>query len=144
MGLSGRIFLVDENDGLHRLPNATFDQMLRDPRSCRLARFAGARVRMADLVVELRQRQPLRVVRATFHILSFDGDGYFMASVFDRQQRALVELAIAPVIGESEGPANVVEAAERFVAQGGRWAPARELERRIEEAALGRLKCPRL
>jgi hypothetical protein len=67
-----------------------------------------------------------------------------MASVFDRQQRALVELAIAPVIGQSEGPANVVEAAERFVAQGGRWVPSRSLERRIEEAALGRLKCPRL
>jgi hypothetical protein len=144
MGLSGRIFLLDENDGLHRLPNPAFEQMLQDPRGCRLARFAGARVRMAHLVVELRDRQPLRVVRATFHILSFDGDGYFMASVFDRQQRALVELAIAPVIGQSEGPANVVEAAERFVAQGGRWVPSRSLERRIEEAALGRLKCPRL
>jgi len=144
MGLSGRIFLVDENDALHRLLNATFDQMLREPRSCRLARFARARVRMADLVVELRQRQPVRVVRATFHILSFDGDGCFMASVFDRQQRALVELAIAPGIGEREGPANVVEAADRFVAQGGRWVPSRSLGRRIEAAALGRLKCPRL
>ena len=144
MGLSGRIFLLDENDGLHRLPNPAFEQMLQDPRACRLARFAGARVRMAHLVVELRDRQPLRVVRATFHILSFDGDGCFMASVFDRQQRALVELAIAPVIGQSERPANVVEAAERFVAQGGRWVPSRSLERRIEEAALGRLKCPRL
>ena len=144
MGLSGRIFLVDENDGLHRLPNATFDRMLRDPRSCRLARFAGARVRMADLVVELRQRQPVRVVRATFHILRFDGDGCFMASVFDRQQRALVELAIAPGIGEREGPANVVEAADRFVAQGGRWVPSIALGRRIEAAALGRLKFPRL
>jgi hypothetical protein len=144
MGLSGRIFLVDENDGLYRLPNATFEQMLQDPRSCRLARFAGARVRMADLVVELRRRQPVRVVRATFHILSFDGDGCFKASVFDRQQRALVELAIAPGIGEHAGPANVVEAAERFVAQGGRWVPSRSLGHRIEAAALGRLKCPRL
>ncbi len=101
-------------------------------------------MRMADLVVELRQRQPVRIVRATFYILSFDGDGCFMASVFDRQQRALVELAIAPAIGEREGPANVVEAADRFVAQGGRWVPSRSLGRRIEAAALGRLKCPRL
>jgi hypothetical protein len=76
--------------------------------------------------------------------LSFDGDGCFMASVFDRQQRALVELAIAPVIGASEGPANVVEAADRFVVQGGRWAPSIELERRMEAAALGRLKFPHM
>jgi hypothetical protein len=144
MGLSARLFLIDDNDGLHRLPNVTFARMNRDPAVVRLAQFAGLRVRMADLVVELYERQPVRVVRATYGILGFDGDGRFLSSAFDRQQAALVDQALAPLAARREGPVTVVEAASRFVAQGGRWVPSRALERRIEAAALGRIGCPRL
>ncbi|SRR6266581_5217821 len=144
MGLSCRIFLLDENDGLFRLPNTTFDEMLREPTRHRFPRFADARVRMADLVVELLERQPIRVVWTSFSILSFDDEGYFEASAFDRHQRARAELALAPLSGESAGVATVVDAATRFVAQGARWAPSRTLARRIDDAALGRAKCPRL
>jgi len=66
MGLSSRVFLLDQDDGLYRMPNATFEQMLRDPTSHRIPRFAGARVRMTDVVVELLDRQPIRVIWITF------------------------------------------------------------------------------
>ena len=36
MGLSCRMYLLDQDDTLYRLPNAKFDQMLRDPSRCRL------------------------------------------------------------------------------------------------------------
>jgi hypothetical protein len=143
MGLSSRMFLLDQDDGLYRLPNTKFDQILRDP-SYRVLRFAGARVRMADVVVELVDRQPIRVVWSTFAILTFDDQGRFEASTFDRHQRVRAELALAPPIAESDGTATVVDAAMRFVAQGGRWAPPRALARRIDEAALDRVKCARL
>ena len=144
MGLSCRMFLLDQNDSLYRLPNAVFEQMLRDPSSHRFPRFAGARVRMTDVVVELIDRQPIRVVWTTFSILIFDGEGYFDASTFDRHQRARAEMALAPVVAEPERAATVVDGANRFVAQGGRWTPSRTLARRIDEAALGRVKCERL
>jgi len=38
----------------------------------------------------------------------------------------------------------VVDAVDRFVAQGGRWTPSRTLQRRIDAAALDQVKCPRL
>jgi len=66
MGLSSRVFLLDQDDGLYRMPNATFEQMLRDPTSHRIPRFAGARVRMTDVVVELLDRQLIRVIWITF------------------------------------------------------------------------------
>jgi hypothetical protein len=144
MGMSGRMFLIDQDDELYRLPNFKFDQMLRDPTSHRLPRFAGARLRMASLVVELLNRQPIRVVWITFSFLSFDDKGYFDSRAFDRHQRARAELAWAPVFAEPEGITSVVDATTRFVAQGGRWAPSSALARRIDEAALGELKCTRL
>jgi hypothetical protein len=144
MGLSGRIFLLDRNDHLHRLANTKFEQMLCDPTCHRVPRFAGARVRMTDVVVELLDRQPTRVVWTTFAMLTFDGEGYLDPSAFDRHQRALAELALAPLSTEPEGAAPVVDAASRFVAQGGRWVPSKTLARRIEDAALGRVKCSRL
>ena len=138
------MFLLDQDDGLYRLPNTKFEQMLRNPTSHRLLRFAGARVRMTDVAVELRRRQPIRVVRITFGFLTFDGDGYFDASAFDRHQRARAELGLAAPITEPGGGETVVDAANRFVAQGGLWAPSRSLQRRIDAAALGQVKCTRL
>jgi hypothetical protein len=61
------MFLLDQDDTLYRLPSAKFDQMLGDPTRCRLPRFAGNRVRMTDVAVELIDRQPLidsaRIIR---------------------------------------------------------------------------------
>jgi hypothetical protein len=64
--------LVDENDELHRLTSTKFDQMMQDPATQRMARFAGARVRTASILVELKNRKPTRVVCTTFSILTFD------------------------------------------------------------------------
>jgi hypothetical protein len=38
----------------------------------------------------------------------------------------------------------VVDATNRFVAQGGRWTPSRTLQRLIDAAALEQVKCTRL
>ena len=93
MGLASRMFLLDQNDGLYRLPNTEFEQMLRDPKSHRIPRFAGTRVRMTDVVVELLDRQPIRVVWITFSLI-FDGEGCFDPSAFDQHQRARAELVV--------------------------------------------------
>ena len=66
MAISCRMFLLDQDDRLYRLPNTKFEQMLRDPTNCRITRFAGARVRMTDVAVELAGRKPLCVVRNAF------------------------------------------------------------------------------
>lgn len=138
------MFLLDQDDALYRLPNIRFEQMLRDPASHRLPRFAGTRVRMADVIIELLDRQAIRVIGASFSYLAFDGEGCLDQRAFDRHQRARVELALAPLNAEPGSPTTVADAASRFVAQGGRWAPSKTLARLIDEAALGRVKCMRL
>lgn len=144
MGLSSRIFLLDQHDDLYRLPSSWFDQMLRDPASHPLPRFAGNRVRMTGVVVELLDRQAIRVIWSTFSLLTFDSEGSFDPGPFDRHQRALAELGLAPQIAEARRTVTVVDAASRFAARGGSWAPSKTLAQRIEQAALGRAKCKRL
>jgi hypothetical protein len=77
MGISNRMFLIDSEDCLYRLPTSTFYAVLQAPVIRRYPQFAGQRVRMASICVELVDKQPTEIVRATFDILTFDDEGYF-------------------------------------------------------------------
>ncbi|MBE0623912.1 MAG: hypothetical protein IH606_03765 [Burkholderiales bacterium] len=99
---------------------------------------------MTNVAVELLDRQPIRVVWITFGFLTFDGEGYLIVDAFNRQQYARAELGLAPSIAERGSAGKVVDAASRFVAQGGLWAPSRTLQRLLDAAALGQVKCTRL
>jgi hypothetical protein len=139
-----RRFLVGPDDTLYRLASAKFSRMLDDPGSHRLERFADQRVRMAEAIVEVRDRTPHAVVRLVYQILGFDGEGRLDRPAFMRQNAALVELAVGHVLGPSAAPDEaIVDASSRFVARGGQWQPSRSLERQILRAALGELKCER-
>ena len=144
MGISSRMFLLDQDDDLYQLPNSTFGRMLQDPASNPITRFANKRVRMADLLVELLDRQPIRVVSSTYGIFTFNPDGCFDPNTFERQQWALAEHALAPLSIEFGGTSTVIDAKTRFVAQGGRWTPSRALACRIGDAALERVTYTRL
>jgi hypothetical protein len=144
MGLAFHIFLLDQDDGLYRLPRTKFDQMLRDSTCLRFPQFARVRMRMASIVVELVDRRPTRVIWRTFNWLPFDDTGYFDASAFDVHQRAFLELALSPVLGQVRNATDVVDASDRFIAQGGRWKPSTAVARLIDDAALGRVKYQRL
>jgi hypothetical protein len=138
MGISSRRFLLDQDDHLYQLPNSTYERMLQDPGSNPITRFASQRVRMANLLVELVGRQPIRVVQSAYGILTFNADGCFGPNTFERQQWARSEQALAPLSSEPGGTSTVVDAKTRFVAQGGQWTPSRALACRIRDAALAR------
>jgi len=140
---STRTFLVGPDGTLYRLASAKFSRIVDDPESHRLERFAGQRVRMAEAIVEVRDRAPFAVVRRVYEMLGFDAEGRLDRSTFIRQNAALAELAMDRVIPRSVTKETaVVDAGSRFVARGGRWQPS--LEQEILRAALGELKCERL
>jgi hypothetical protein len=139
MNLSSRRFLIAQDGALYRLADATFTRMLRNPGNHAVPVLAGQRVRMASLIVELIGGAPVRVVRSTFATLSFDEDGHMDSGMFTRQQWALAESTLEPALVSTEREEKVLNAATRFVAQGGRWRPSASLERTINEAALGQV-----
>jgi hypothetical protein len=96
-------------------------------------------VRMASLIVELVGGAPVRVVRTTFATLSFDEDGHMDSGMFTRRQWALAESTLDPALVSTKHEEKVLDAATRFIAQGGRWRPSASLARTINEAAPGQV-----
>ena len=145
MSYSPRTFILGPDDTLYRLASAKFSRMVDDPESHRLERFAGQRVRMAEAIVEVRDRAPCAVVRLVYEMLGFDAQGRLDRATFIRQNAALAELAMSRVIPRLEAErTDVVDAGSRFVARGGSWQPSAALEREILRAALDGSKCERL
>ena len=145
MGYSVRTFLIADDDTVWRLASNKFWQMLHNPASHCLPAFAGRRTRTADVIVELKSREPVQVVRRTFFILTFDSEGHIDLGKFEKQQSALAESIMAPVTAafNSDRDQTIVEATSRFIAQGGQWVPSSALARIIDDVALGQRRCGR-
>jgi len=145
MSDSSRIFLLSGDDTLHALAGSAFMRMLRKEDNCRIPGFAGQRVRQANMVVEVVARKPVQMVRQTFCILDIDTDGLLDVERLNLQQFARVEDFLGQVPQRpAPSAAVVVEAARRFIAQGGSWEPDERLRARLHAAALGKLACPRV
>ena len=138
MGYGYRKFIVHDDGTLDRMRNNVFDRLLRDPQHHSMPAMAGKRVRMADIVVQLENRRPVCVVRRVYFVVSFDEEGRLDTKRFLQQQWALVESALDPVLAEPNHGDRILDAASRFIAQGGRWRPQAGLAQRIDDAALGR------
>lgn len=143
MGLSCRRFLISNDGVVYRISNKRFDRMLRHPEDEPLVNFANQRIRCADLVIELIDRVPFSVCRETFAILEFDRLGRLDTGRFGKQQIALVDAMLEPLLSGKKAATNVVDATQRFVAQGGTWLPAKALRVQIEKTALGIIDCLR-
>lgn len=114
---------------------------MRHPEDELLPMFASQRIRCADLVIQLMDRVPSSVCRETFAILEFNHLGCLNTGRFENQQMALVDAMLAPMLSGEEAKTNIVDAAQRFVAQGGSWTPTLAMRVQLEKLALGLAVC---
>jgi hypothetical protein len=144
MGWSSRLFLLSSDDALHRLASNAFSRMLRHDTPCRLPDFAGRRVRMVAVTVELADRVVLGVRHRSFSILEIDKDGRLDVQRLSAQQVSRLDVMLEGTFTRRSSGTTVVDATSGFLARGGTWQPDRQLLRRIEAAALGAVPCPRV
>ncbi len=137
-----RHYILDGQGILYRIPTAAFDRLLHDSDHHRLPRFAGQRIRGAEIVVALMNGKPIAIERSSFSILTFKKDGALMSPLTDRHVRARAELALA--LKPTSRDTTVADVGARFLARGGQWSPSLALKRRIEQTALGHQTCERL
>jgi len=141
MGISFRRFLIGNDDILYRLASAKFNRMVREPSSAPLPLFAGQRVRMADVIIELDGRTPVRILRDAYAILEFDRQGLLDFGKFEKQQFALASSVMDATLVVPNPDRKIVDAVNRFVAHGGSWTPTYAMKRRIEQAVFGEMAC---
>jgi hypothetical protein len=92
MGLSIRIFMVEDDDTVKRLPLARYERLLRRDPDKRLSRYASKRVRYALIVVDLVNRQPIEVVRDEYAYLDFDGEGRFKEPALEKEESSAFDM----------------------------------------------------
>ncbi|AOJ01881.1 hypothetical protein WS70_08600 [Burkholderia mayonis] len=142
MGYSPRTFLIAADDSICRL-SKRYWQMLGQPDSHRLPAFAGQRVRIANLLVQLVNRVPTRGVYRDFMIVTFDADGALDIEQIMERMAAHGDVTLSG--GSRNGrDTKIVDATARFKVQGGQWTPSPVLATALEEAALGLRPCPRI
>ena len=106
MGYGYRQFLVDSQGVIVSLSNAVFERLLRSPEQNPMTAFAGQRVKMASITVELKNRKPVQVVLRAYFLVNFDNDGSLDTTLFQAQQFALTELLMSSVVSNGMGAPN--------------------------------------
>jgi hypothetical protein len=136
MGVSVRVFLVDDNDSLQRIPMARLDRLLHFDRRESLQQYAGKRVRCAMVFSEVAGRRVLTIRNIDYFWLSFDDKGRINKKDWEKGVRLGMELL--PSILDGEYPKQVINARHHFAKRRYEhefnWKPSRKVEEAIVAA----------
>ena len=130
MGYSLRIFFIDNDDNIKKIPLTRFDRIrARDPKE-KLVAYKNSRIRYAEIVVELENRKPVYLARAVYGYLIFDADGLLDNKFLEDEWEIMCNiLSSAPPSG------NLIHANDRFAEKRFKnkfkWTPSSELEKKI-------------
>ncbi len=139
MGLSIRVFIVEDDDSIKRLPLAQYERLLkRDPNES-LLKYAGRRIRYALIVVDLVNRRPIEIVRDQFGFLDFDAEGRLKMAEHEKKESLAFDM-LAPILSDQTN-SRVIDARHKFAKKSYldkfSWAPTDEIIAAIAKAILG-------
>lgn len=140
MGISLRIFLVNDDNSIERLPLSRFERLFQGHPDERLPQFSNRRVRYALAAVDLVNRKPVEILLIQYAYLSFDSEGRIDTAEVQKEMRLGVDM-LPPVAAEHVF-LNVVDAEHRFLQKRYEdtytWEPTPEIEGAIVEAVFGK------
>jgi len=140
MGLSIRIFIVEDDDTIKRLPLARYERLHKWDAAERLLKYAGKRVRYVLIVVDLVNRIPIEIVRDEFGFLDFDDVGRLKVVGHEKQESLAFDM-LAPLLSDQTN-SRVIDARHKFAKKRYfnkfSWAPTDEIIAAIAEAIFGK------
>lgn len=133
MGMSLRVFIVNDDDSLQRIALAKYERLLAcDPRG-RLPQYAGKRMRYALVFVDLENRQPVEILRIQYSYLYFDAEGLIKADHIEKETKLALE-TLPSLLPKASGE-PVIDARQKFAKRRFdhlyHWAPTPEIEAAI-------------
>ena len=142
-----RHFFISDDNEIFRIPNARFERLLKGSLEKKTERFAGKRVRTAEIAVKLEDRKPIQVLRAIYYYLHFNEKGILDYDRF-MKDGGIVATAGIPDIFAGKVQSNLINAQQEFAKRQRDhtvwWKPSMQLERNILDASIDEFKCKRL
>ncbi len=146
MGIGLRIFLVNDDDSIKRLPYTKYERLLQRDSEVRFPQYAGKRVRYVETAIEYKQRKPVKIIRILFLILPFNSEG--MIDITEKKKESHLAQEAYPLYtnvelpnGISDLPKGIVDARYLFARKRlnyeYRWRPTQEIETAIMKAIFG-------
>lgn len=140
MGISLRLFIVNDDDSLQRIAVAKYERLLdRDPKG-RLPQYAGKRMRYALVFVHLEKRQPVEILRIQCSYLYFDSEGLIEADQIEKETKLAYEAIPSLLPNEHSKP--VIDVRQKFAKRKFdhlyQWAPTPEIEASIVNEIFGK------
>lgn len=138
MGLGLRIFLINDDDSIQRLPLVRYERLWRRDPEERLPQYADKRVRYAEVLVEFSERKPVSIRRLQYFFLTFDSEGRIDAAEQQRESRLAMEGLFPHTIRKPSS--HIIDARSLFARKRFdneyRWTPHPEIEKAIVRAIL--------
>lgn len=133
MGFGIRIFFIDEDDKIIRIPASRFER-IRDRHSKELLlEYKNSRIRYAEIILELENRKPISIIRNIYGYLHVDSEGKVDQDFLDKEGQ--VAISMMPSISLPGEPENVIHARDKFAQKRFKneftWTPSFELEQEI-------------
>ena len=136
MGLGTRIFIVNDDDTLERMPMRRYHRLFKRHPEERFLEYAGNRIRYVLVVLELKNRKPVEILKIQYSYLAFDQKGRLREDERERAARLSMEM-INPLLPEEESN-HIIDAGYKFAKKRFdrefRWEPSAELEAAIFQA----------
>jgi len=139
MGLGTRIFIVNEDDTLKRMPMKRYHRLFRrDPKE-QFLEYAGNRIRYVLVVLELENRKPVEILRVQYSYLAFDQKGRLRED--ERERAARLSMEMIKTSPPEEESNQVIDARYKFAkkrfSREFRWESSPEIETAIFKAIFG-------
>jgi len=140
MGTGFRLFFVNDDDSLYRMPMARYERLLRLEPQERLPEYAGKRVRCVLVVLDVLGRTPLDIRHIDHFLLSLDAEGRIDPNAWDRETQLVGEM-VDFHMGESRD-AKVVDARAHFARKRYfrefKWIPTPRVKQNIITTIFGK------
>ena len=136
MGRGFRVFFVNDDDTLKRIPAAQYQRLLGGDPDVYFREYAGKRVRYVCVILKLMDRKPVEILSTQYSIFSFDLNGRIDVGDLEKEMKLGFQMLIP--LDSSPVYSNVIHAEDRFALKSFHdhytWEPNDKIKKAIVNA----------
>jgi hypothetical protein len=136
MGLGTRIFIVNDDDTLKRMPMKRYHRLFKRHPEERFLEYADNRIRYVLVVLEMINRKPAEILMAEYSFLAFDSKGRLDAG--EREKAARLAMDTLEPILPGKKLERLIDAKHKFAKKRFDdryiWKPTPDIETAIQRA----------